>query len=500
MRTPPRPSAACLLLLLAAVLLAACEGTPATAPPPPTATPPPSAPEAGPTPLPTRTVFPPGEVLDYETQTGDTLPAVAAHFNTTVEAILEANPGLPTDLTTLPPGLPLRVPAYYLPLMGTPFKVLPDSEVVYGPSAVGFDVGREVRRRPGFLAGMSDYALGRERPAWEVVEVVARNYSLHPRLLLALLEYGSGALTRPFPDERQREYPLGYEDPHYRGLYRQLLWAAERLNDGYYGWREGRLREIELADGRITRPDPWQNAGTVALQNLFAGMFAGDAFERAIGPEGFYRLYTDLWGEPFSLAVEHIPGNLRQPELGLPFEPGKVWAFTGGPHPGWGNSLPWSALDFAPPAVVGGCNPSDEWVMAPAAGVVARSEPATVVLDLDGDGDERTGWVLFFYHMATEDRVPAGTVVARGDPLGHPSCEGGRSTGTHFHVARRYNGEWLPAEGVIPFVLDGWVPTAGAQPYQGALQKGSKVVPACVCSSRENWVLYELPGAGLESP
>ncbi len=48
-------------------------------------------PQTGPTPLPTRTAFPPGELVDYAAQTGDTLPALAAHFNTTIAEILAAN-------------------------------------------------------------------------------------------------------------------------------------------------------------------------------------------------------------------------------------------------------------------------------------------------------------------------------------------------------------------------------------------------------------------------
>ena len=133
------------------------------------------------------------------------------------------------------------------------------------------------------------------------------------------------------------------------------------------------------------------------------------------------------------------------------------------------------------------------WIAAPAPGVISRSEEATVILDLDGDGDDRTGWSLFFFHVAAQDRVVVGKSVEQGDLLGHPSCEGGRSTGTHFHLARRYNGEWLPAGGPIPFVLDGWVAREGSEPYQGTLTKGSKVVPACTCSTAKNRILYELP-------
>ena len=37
-------------------------------------------------------------------------------------------------------------------------------------------------------------------------------------------------------------------------------------------------------------------------------------------------------------------------------------------------------------------------------------------------------------------------VVNPGDNIGRPSCEGGFSNGTHLHLARRYNGEWIPTD------------------------------------------------------
>ena len=40
--------------------------------------------------------------------------------------------------------------------------------------------------------------------------------------------------------------------------------------------------------------------------------------------------------------------------------------------------------------------------------------------------------------------------VQAGDPLGHPSCEGGNVTGTHVHLARKFNGEWIGAGGRMP--------------------------------------------------
>lgn len=473
------------------VITSACSSVPASqeyslaSPTPPV--------QNGPTPLPVRTRHAPGEVFDYVAQNGDSLPALATHFNTSVEEIIEENPDLPSGVTTLPAGYPMRIPAYYQPLLGSPFHILPDSEVVNGPSTIGFDISEEIRQRPGFLAGLSDYAYDRQRDAWDVVEVVARNYSVHPRLLLALLEYQTQALTKPFPEEDEDRYPIGYPNPRFPGLFGQLIWVAEEINDGYYGWREGSLRELELTDGLLVRPDPWLNAGTVGVQYVFASLYGQKDFNQAVNPEGFYQTYVSLWGDPFELQEDFIPANLQQPELTLPFEANHIWDFTAGPHYAWGKALPLGALDFGPPSEESGCIPSMEWIVAPTSGVIARSGEAAVVLDLDGDGDERTGWVLFFFHVATNDRIAESVPVKQGDYLGHPSCEGGESTGTHVHIARRYNGEWISAGGVIPFVLDGWLTAYSDRPYQGTLSKGSKVVVASEYSSAETRIFYEIP-------
>ena len=70
-----------------------------------------------------------------------------------------------------------------------------------------------------------------------------------------------------------------------------------------------------------------------------------------------------------------------------------------------------------------------------------------------------------------------------GWSLDHPSCEGGRATGTHVHVARKYNGEWIPAGGPVPFDLSGWVAATGAREYEGTLTRDGVIVTACTCGS-----------------
>jgi hypothetical protein len=103
-----------------------------------------------------------------------------------------------------------------------------------------------------------------------------------------------------------------------------------------------------------------------------------------------------------------------------------------------------------------------------------------VVIDLDGDGSEQTGWNIMYLHIADKDRVALGQWVEQDGLIGHASCEGGKSTGTHTHIARKYNGEWMLADGPLPFVMDGWTVLAGDEPYLGKLLKGNNIVTADV--------------------
>jgi murein DD-endopeptidase MepM/ murein hydrolase activator NlpD len=307
-------------------------------------------------------------------------------------------------------------------------------------------------------------------------------------MLLALLEYQTGALSQAVAPSGS--YPLGHVDYNYAGLYLQLLWAANILNVGYFGWRNGSLTELQHPEGTIERPDPWQTAGTMAFQYYFSLNLPLLQYERATGPDGLVKVYRSLFGDPFTETVDvpHIPVSLRQPELILPFQAGEIWSLTGGPHAGWGTAAlhPWAALDFAPP--VKGCGDSNNPVVAMADGVVVRSETGLVVEDLDGDGNEHTGWVLIYLHIATIGRAPIGQHLQKGEALGFPSCEGGEATGTHVHIARKYNGEWMPADGVIPFNMEGWIAHYGDAAYLGTLTRGTQQIIACTCSDASSHI------------
>jgi len=441
------------------------------------------------TPLPARPVYTPGELVDYTAQTGDTLPSIASHFNTTVDDILTANNFIPADATTMPPGMPMKIPIYYQPFWGSQFQIIPDSLFINGPAQIGFDTSAFVSGQPGWLNGYIEYAYGDSRTGAEIIDLVALNYSISPRLLLSLLEYQAGALTIPVFPEELGQYPLGYQDWQHKGLYRQLVWAANLLNNGYYSWRNGSLIEFDHMDGTQERPDPWQNAASVAFQYYFSRLVDGDQYARAVAHDGLAQTYASLFGDPWGEDTPHLPGSLSQPAFSLPFLPGLAWAYTGGPHTGYGEGEPLAAIDFAPGALTSGCVPTDQWATAVAPGVIVRSDNAAVLLDLDGDGDERTGWVVFYLHIETKNRASVGKVMKTGDLIGHPSCEGGRATGTHVHIARKFNGEWMVADSVIPFIMEGWVVHNGLVEYQGTLTKAGRTIYACTCADAASQII-----------
>jgi len=361
--------------------------------------------------------------------------------------------------------------------------MLPDSEIVYSPTTLGFDIQAYVDGEGGYLSTYREYLMS---TGWisgaDSVSKAAVENSINPRLLLALIEYESGWVRGQPANLSQTDYPAGYQDVHYRGLFRQMMWAVQQLSLGYYGWRAGTLTEIAFPDGSSLRLAPGINAGTAALHYYFAQRFDYDDWLRVVDPRvGFPALYAELFGDPWARALAIgplFPPGLFQPDLSLPFEPNRVWAFSGGPHPAWELEGALAALDFAPASAEPGCLESDAWIVASAAGRVVRVGTGVVVLDLDGDGYEQTGWNLLYMHVSARDRAALGAWLDADDRIGHPSCEGGIATGTHVHFARKYNGEWVLADGPLAFNLSGWVAHNGDASYLGTLTRGDQVVIA----------------------
>jgi murein DD-endopeptidase MepM/ murein hydrolase activator NlpD len=439
-------------------------------------------------------------VFAYLVHSGDTLAALAQRFDVPEEAIAASQP-LPS-IGYLPVGLALTIPNAFAggesdpPVALTPgAALLPDSEIVYSPAAANFDLAGYVNQAGGFLDTYQEQVEDEMLSGPAILQRVASELSVNPRLLLAFLEYRSGWVFGQPSNSEDLSHPIGFYIPDRKGLYQEMMIVATQVNVAYYGWRQGSFTTLTYLDSSKARFHPALNPGSVALQHLLAMFNRPATWEAALtGEKGFLAYYTNLFGDPWARAVEPLlPADLAQPMLALPFTSEYRWALTAGPHNAWNAGTPRGALDFSPITGQAKCQVSRAWATAAAPGLVVRAANNAVILDLEGDGYEEVGWALVYYHIAGEDRISAPAWVQLDDRLGHPSCEGGRATGTHVHLARKYNGEWLAADGPAPFILDGWRAIAGPLNYQGSLARGGETVEAKPGGESGSTIVRESP-------
>lgn len=428
-------------------------------------------------------------ISSHRVVAGDTLTRIAERYGVPVASLLRAN-DLPNP-NLLEVGQIIALPAP--PVDYTPaFHILPDSLLVRSKTAGNFDVDAFINSHRGALRDLTVHLTetrfdgSTESGAFSASDIIKRvslEYSVDPRILIAFLEYAAGMLTENALDEETRLFPLRQAEAYNRvqraGLYNQLSWLADRLNQGYYGWKYRGEAILEQSDGSRLFYEPNLNPGTVAVQYVLAQLPTVSDWRQASSEDGIYQTYRRLFGDPAALAQETVPANLRQPELTLPFPRGDLWRFTGGFHGGWGNGSAWAAVDFTPPPNTGPgglCYTSVYPATAVARGTIARLDEGIVILDLDEDSDEGTGWTILYLHIDHSDMLREGQMVEAGNILGYASCLGGVTNATHLHIARRYNGEWLPADcnrcpagvSVPPFVMSDWkVVGMASQLYQG---------------------------------
>jgi LasA protease len=444
----------------------------------------------------------PQPMIYYSSQSGDSLVAVALHFGVQVSDITSSisSVSLPAS-GLLNPNTLLTIPNRIMQVESTPSQqIIPDSEVVYSPSAQSFDIEGYIDSQGGNLSTLIENRGNGNITGAESVQMIALGSSISPRMLLAIIQYYTGWVQGQPMTGVNVTYPLGYQDPQFPGLYQQLRLVVRDLLAGYYGWRDGTLTDLTFPDGTTLRLAPELNAGTVALQYMFARHLNQVDWLRAIDPDtGFLALFTTMFGDPWEYTLANgplFPPDLTQPSFILPFEVGVPWTLTSGPHAAWEEQSALAALDFAPPTDAGAkCFESKDWVVAIAAGEIVRSENTYVVLDLDGDGYEQTGWVVLYQHIASKDRIPVHTLVQRGDRIGHASCDsgGGYASGVNVHIARKYNGEWVAAGDPLPFVLSGWTVHAGSEMRLGTMTKDGKTITASEVSTRTSQIIRQ-PG------
>lgn len=426
---------------------------------------------------------PPPQV--YTVQAGDTLSAIARRFGIDLQALIAANSL--ADPNNLRVGQQLNLPATHIET-GPAVQLLPDSEFVNGPAYASFSAGSVCDQYAGYLCQYSERVGQQVLSGPEVVERISHEYSVGPRLLLAVLESESGWVTNPTPGGQALTFPMGYRSGAAGLLSQELGWAANQLNKGYYDWRGRGVAPISWGAGSATALAPGLNAATAGLQ-YFYSLSAGKAEWLAwLGsePGSFAAVYRSLFGNPSAYAIEPlIPANTQLPALSLPWSRGETWFYTSGPHGGWGEGSAFSAVDFVPDEGYLGCAIAQSWDTAAAPGRIVKSEDGQVLVDLDGDGHEETGWVLLYLHVAGAGRVEVGKRVERGDRIGHASCEGGFGDASHLHFARKYNGEWIAADGPLPMILSGWQIHSSGESYNGTATRGEQTREACECQRPE---------------
>ena len=90
---------------------------------------------------------------------GESLGTIAARYNTTVAELIALNALTNPDIIT--PGQQLQVPGVEIQrVVGPEFKILPDSELVYGPGAAGFDARAFVTALGGRLVSHQETVEG----------------------------------------------------------------------------------------------------------------------------------------------------------------------------------------------------------------------------------------------------------------------------------------------------------------------------------------------------
>lgn len=134
------------------------------------------------------------------------------------------------------------------PVDGPDFLIIPDCELVFSPTTVGFSTADVIAAHNGYLAGYEEMIDGEFYSGAQIVERVSREYSVHPRLLLTLLEMTSG-WVRSRDGDAITAYPLYSSESTDAVLFVQLSWAADTLNRGFYSRRVGGLPLMWTTDG-----------------------------------------------------------------------------------------------------------------------------------------------------------------------------------------------------------------------------------------------------------
>jgi LysM repeat protein len=132
--------------------------------------------------------------VDYAVRYGDSLAVIARKHQVDLQSLIEYNQLANPDILEV--GQIIRIPPPVILEPGSSEKLIPDSELVYSPSTIAFDISEFAQYYNGYLNGYSEVVDGQSTPGWQIVQRVSQEYSVNPRILLALLEHQSHWITQ----------------------------------------------------------------------------------------------------------------------------------------------------------------------------------------------------------------------------------------------------------------------------------------------------------------
>ncbi|MGH8079089.1 MAG: M23 family metallopeptidase [Lysobacter sp.] len=276
----------------------------------------------------------------------------------------------------------------------------------------------------------------------EVISHWAGYSGISPKVLIALMEQQSGAITRKHAAADAMRRPFGRlaQGNDFNAQTREV---AQALREALYE------QDGPNAKGAVTlaRANP--------LQALFERSGANESSAKLSGDGEFQLVYGRLFNEPrtaqapsarFAKAGPDVQPLSPNGLLQFPFPRGARW-HVGGAHTNTGSgNYPMSSLDMS----LGGgwgSNQNNTWVSASANGSFKRHSSCFAEIVHSG------GWSTTYYHLmniqyGTGANVSSNTAIANpANTQAQALCDGGSSTGPHEHWSLKQNGSFYHLNG-----------------------------------------------------
>lgn len=285
--------------------------------------------------------------------------------------------------------------------------------------------------------------------------------SIHPRVVLALMEARTSVVTRPTRANLKR--PFGTLSVEV-GFKEQLADVVTRLSQRYYN-----LESQRQATGPSMLGQPRDAQQSSATQALASAAVESSRSHRAGDPlaaftDSYSRLFPEAAATLQSPGISKEPDNTEQSPsqasfvppsnlMQLPWRQG-YWWIPNGAHSHTGSGYPFSSIDVS--------YNWPWWYGRTYSVAAAHSGTVRVFSRCQVRVTHPSGWATNYYHLEGI-QVRNGQWVGRNTKLanyasnrGTALCQGGSSTGPHLHFSLLYNGRYHSLHGVNlgPYKVD----------------------------------------------